>query len=326
MESPIPETMRAVVVHKAGGPEVLKLEERPIPQPKDGWSLVHIHARGLNHSEIFTRQGLSPSVKFPRILGIECAGEIVATTDSARLPVGQKVVSLMGEMGRAFDGSYADYALLPNNQLYPITTGLPWEALAAIPETFYTAYGSLLNLRLEPGQCVLVRGATSGVGVAFARLARAAVPAIHLVGSTRSANRESLLRDAGFDETVLDQGNVLQAEGTPFDRVLELIGPATMKDTCSHVQEGGIVCSTGQLGGQWCLDGFDPIEDLPPNGYLTSFYSGNVSEERLSSLFSFIEEKHVDATPAKVFTLDEMQEAHRSLESSHGFGKVIVTE
>lgn len=326
MKSPIPETMRAVVVHEAGGPEVLKLEERPLPQPKDGWSLVHIHARGLNHSEIFTRQGLSPSVKLPRILGIECAGKVVQTTDGARLPLGQKVISIMGEMGRAFDGSYADYVLLPNSQLYPIETGLPWETLAAIPETFYTAYGSLLNLHLEPGQRVLVRGAASGVGIAFARLAHAAVPDIHLVGSTRKKSRESILLGHGFDEAMLDRDGTLEAAGAPFDRAFELIGPATLKDTCSHVREGGIVCSTGQLGGRWYMDGFDPITDLPANGYLTSFYSGNVGEEKLRALFSFIEERKIEAAPEKTFPLDEMAEAHRFLESPHGFGKVVVTE
>lgn len=71
-------------------------------------------ARGRNHSEVFTRQGLSPSVCFPRILGIECAGEVAAATDAERLPVGRRVVSIMGEMGRDFDGSYAEYILLPN--------------------------------------------------------------------------------------------------------------------------------------------------------------------------------------------------------------------
>lgn len=124
MGNSIPKTMRAIVVRKAGGPEVLSLEQRPVPAVRPGWSLVRIRARGLNHSEVFTRQGLSPSVRFPHILGIECVGEVVATTDPARLPVGQKAVSIMGEMGRAFDGSYADFALLPNEQIHPIESDL----------------------------------------------------------------------------------------------------------------------------------------------------------------------------------------------------------
>ncbi|MGI6117317.1 MAG: alcohol dehydrogenase catalytic domain-containing protein [Bilifractor sp.] len=71
-------------------------------------------------SEIFTRKGLSPGVHFPRILGIECTGTIAVSSDERRLPPGQKVISIMGEMGRAFDGSYAEYVLLPNKQVYPV--------------------------------------------------------------------------------------------------------------------------------------------------------------------------------------------------------------
>jgi NADPH:quinone reductase-like Zn-dependent oxidoreductase len=103
-------------------------------------------------------------------LGIECTGEIAETTDPERLPHGQKVVSLMGEMGRAFDGSYAEYALVPNEQIYPVASDLLWEKLAAIPETGYTAYGSIQNLKVEDADHILVRGATSSVGIATARL------------------------------------------------------------------------------------------------------------------------------------------------------------
>ncbi|WP_414044489.1 alcohol dehydrogenase catalytic domain-containing protein [Macrococcus sp. EM39E] len=125
---------------------------------------------GINHSEIFTRQGLSPSVKFPRILGIECAGIIEETTDQENLPIGQKVISIMGEMGRDFDGSYAEYVLLHNEQIYAVETDLPWEILATILETYYTAYGSPLNLKVTQTDRILVRGATSGVGVTFLKL------------------------------------------------------------------------------------------------------------------------------------------------------------
>ena len=150
--------MKAIVIYEAGGPEKLVYTEVPVPEVKPGWSLVRIIGRGVNHSEIFTRDGQSPSVTFPRILGIECVGMIAESTDPARLPVGEKVISIMGEMGRAFDGGYAEYALLPNNQIYPVTTDLPWEILAALPETYYTAYGSMKNLRITEGSRILVRG------------------------------------------------------------------------------------------------------------------------------------------------------------------------
>ena len=112
--------MKAVVVYEPGGPEALVYTDVLRPMVKDGWSLVRVRGFGINHSEIFTRQGLSLSVTFPRILGIECVGTVEETTDAVRLPVGQRVVSLMGEMGGAFDGSYAEYILLPNAQIYPV--------------------------------------------------------------------------------------------------------------------------------------------------------------------------------------------------------------
>ena len=144
------------------------------------------------------------------------------------------------------------------------------------PETYYTAFESLRNLHVESGQSVMVRGATSGVGVAFARRVRAGFPGVHLAGSTRSAGHAELLHRAWFNDMVFDVDGRLELEGHPFDRVLELIVLATLKDSCGHVREGGVGCITGLLGDQWCIEGLDPIMDLPANGYLTSFYSGNV--------------------------------------------------
>lgn len=315
--------MKAIVIKEAGGPDKLQYTDVPTPKVKPGWSLVQIKGFGINHSEIFTRKGLSPTVHFPRILGIECVGIISQTTDPTNLPVGQKVISIMGEMGRAFDGSYAEYCLLPNNQIYPVQTNLDWATLATIPETYYTAYGSLLNLRIQPADKVLVRGASSGVGVAFTKLAHARFPHLSITGTSRHSDKFNQLVQSGYDQTVLDKDGQLQTT-TKFDKVLELIGPATTKDSFKHTVEGGIVCSTGQLGNQWYLGQFDPIEDLAPNAYLTSFNSANVNGDKLNQLLDFISKYKVDVHPTKVFSLKEVPEAHRYLESHNGFGKVIV--
>ena len=238
------------------------------------------------------------------------------------LPKGQKVISIMGEMGRDFDGGYEEYVLLPNEQICPVETDLPWEVLAAVPETYYTAFGSYQNLMIREGDRILVRGATSGVGIAFARLVKAAFPSICLTGSSRSADKAEALLGEGFDRAVIDKDGILQTE-EQYDKALELIGPATLKNTFAHIGEGGIVCSTGQLGGVWDLD-LEPIMELPANGYLTSFYSGNVSSDKLNRMLRFIEDHHVNAAPEKVFTLEQTSEAHRYLESSHSFGKTVV--
>ena len=117
-------TMRAAVCVRAGGPEVLEIRELRIPAVREGWSLVQVKGAGLNRSELRTRQGQSPNVTFPRVLGIECVGIVAASTDPL-VPDGTTVAAVMGEMGREFDGGYAEYALLPNSLLMPVTTTLP---------------------------------------------------------------------------------------------------------------------------------------------------------------------------------------------------------
>lgn len=315
--------MKAVVVYKPGGPEQLVYTDVPRPALKAGWSLVRVRAFGVNHSEIFTRQGLSPSVSFPRILGIECVGTVEETTDAVRLLAGQRVVSLMGEMGRAFDGGYAEYVLLPNEQIYPVQSELPWEILAAIPETYYTAFGSLKNLRIEDGYTVLVRGGASGVGIAFLRLMRAQFPHMYIVGSTRRAEQRTRMLAAGYSDVVIEEDGILRTDER-YDRILELVGPAVMKDSMKHLARGGILCNTGLLGGKWDLEGFEPIGDLAEDAYLTSFYSGNVREEHLSELFAYIRQYKVPVRPERVFTLSDTAEAHRWLEGRDGFGKAVV--
>ena len=314
--------MRAVVVSTPGGPEVLEVVERPKPVLKAGWTLVKIQGFGINHSEIFTRKGQSPSVKFPRVLGIECVG-LVEETTRPDLKIGQQIISIMGEMGRAFDGGYAEYTLLPNEQIYPIKTELDLESLIALPETYYTAFGSFLNLKIEEKDSVLVRGATSGVGIAFAKLLKGKFPKIHLAGTSRNLSKEQQLKAVGFDQVILDKYGVLHTK-EQFDKVLDLVGPSAILDTFSRTAEGGIICSCGLLGGQWTVPDFDPIEMLSRNLYLTTFASANVSQDKLQELVDFIERYHVDVGPEKVYKIDQIQEAHAYLEGSYSFGKVIV--
>lgn len=315
--------MKAIVIHEPGGPEKLIYEEVPTPEVKEGWSLVRVQGFGINHSEIFTRKGQSPSVKFPRILGIECVGVVEETTDEERLPAGTQVISIMGEMGREFDGGYAEYALLPNEQIHPVHTKLPVAEWAALPETYYTAFGSMKNLQIHENDRVLVRGATSGVGIAFLRLLKGKWKNIFVAGTSRSGEKKERLLAEGFDEVVIDADNVLRTE-EKYDRVFDLIGPAALRDTFARMKERAVVCCTGLLGGKWALDDFDPLEDLPVNGYVTSFHSGNVDGGRLQEMLDFVEKYRVDVAPEKVFSLTEVPDAHRYLESGGSFGKVVV--
>lgn len=198
--------MKAIVATAPGSPDVLQRVERPIPEPKPGWVLIRVKAFGINRSEMFTRQGHSPGVAFPRVLGIECVG-VVAAAPGNEVDVGQTVAAVMGEMGRAYDGSYAEYTLVPARQVIPLTTSLPWDILGAIPETFLTAWGSLFeSLAIEHGQTLLVRGGSSALGLAATTLAKAHGLTVAL--TTRNEAKRERLLDHGADHVLLDGGQL----------------------------------------------------------------------------------------------------------------------
>src|SRR3954452_9136019 len=162
------ETMREIVLDAPGPPGALTIRELPIPAPAPGWVLIEVKAFGLNRSELHTRQGLASGVTFPRVLGIEAAG-LVAQCPGGELPVGQQVVTMMGGMGRTFDGGYAEYTSVPARQVIAFASDLDWSTLGAVPEMLQTAYGSLtVGLDVHPGQSMLIRGGTSSVGMAAA--------------------------------------------------------------------------------------------------------------------------------------------------------------
>lgn len=315
--------MKAFVVSRPGGPEVLELKEIPRPELKQGWSLIKVKGFGVNRSEIFTRQGYSPGVTFPRILGIEAVGLIEQTTDEKRLPVGQTVVSLMGEMGRDFDGSYAEYVLVPNHQIYPIETRLGWARLAAVPETYYTAFLAMKNLQLRAEDTVLVRGGTSGLGLAFLQLVKAKYPEMTLAATTRTLSKRSQLKALGFTDIIEDRDGQLQTEQS-YSKILELVGPATIMDSLGHLQSFGIVSSVGQLGGKWFLEDFDPIMALQNHKYLSTAYSGLVDEGTVKELFAYIDYYKLDVKPAGIHRLEDLPDVHRRMDERDNLGKHVV--
>lgn len=317
--------MQAYVVEHPGGPEVLRLKEIPTPAVKPGWTRLKVLGFGINHSEIYTRKGESPSVKFPRVLGIEVVGEIDETSAPDTFELGQRVVSTMGEMGRAYDGSYAEYVLVPNAQIFPVKTTLSLRDLVAVPETYYTAYGIFKSLQLKETDSVLIRAATSGVGIADLRLIRAFDPHIQVTGTTRSEDKLNQLLTAGFDDVIIaPDSEKLPAGVGNFDKIIDLIGPLSVRDSLQHLNVFGIVSATGLLGNEWTVPDFDPIGDIPNNGYLTGFYSGDVSSTLMQELFDFIDQYDVQVAPAKVFNFNEVAQAHAYLSESGGLGKVIV--
>jgi NADPH:quinone reductase-like Zn-dependent oxidoreductase len=322
-------TMRAAVCVRAGGPEMLEVREVPVPAVRPGWSLVRVEGAGLNRSELRTRQGHSPSVRFPRVLGIECVGVVAASTDPA-IPEGTTVAAVMGEMGRAFDGGYAEYALLPNSLLMPVATTLPWEVLAALPETYLTARGSLDALGIEPGGRLLIRGGTSSVGLAAASIA--AGHGIETAATTRRPEKANSLTTAGVDHVLVDAGGSLAGSVHAVwpdgpDYVLDLVGASTAVDSMRLVRRGGTVCVSGSLNG-WSLPDFEPIAMIPSGTKLTAFHSdtlkGGAGTTVLQRIVHEVEAGAYRPNVDRVFGLADIVAAHRYMENNQATGKLVV--
>jgi NADPH:quinone reductase len=263
-----PATMRAVRLSAPGPVGNLRLTTLPLPPERDGWVRIRVEAFGLNRSELKLRLGVSVGVSFPRVPGIEAVGTIDAAPAGSGLAAGQKVVAMMGDMGRTYDGGYAEYTSVPLSQVIAVDTDLPWEVLGALPEMVQTAYGSLtIGLDLRPSQSLLIRGGTSSVGMAAAALA--AWRGATVLSTTRQADRLALLKQHGVDHPILDTGEVAPAVRELYpngvDAALDLVGTPTLPDTLRAVRVHGTACFGGSLSNQYTVRGLLP-ERVPAEG------------------------------------------------------------
>lgn len=316
--------MRALLIDKPTFAQDVRLTECDVPAVKSGWVLVKIRAFGLNFSEKFLRHEeiLADYIPKPIIPGIECVGEIFDASDSG-FTVGQKVVAMMGGMGRSFNGSYAEFALLPTDHVFAVETSLDWAELAALPEIYFTAWGSLFEcLHLKAGDNLLIRGATSAVGYAAIQLAKAV--GAKVTATTHRENKFHLLEEVGADEIILDDGKL--AGKISVTKALELVGAKVLRDTLRTVKPGAeaFVCNTGVLGGVVYLDKFSPIGEIPNGVYLTGFHSGNPTQKVIDEIFAFMNAHKLKPHLGQVFDFKNLREALAAQDGGKVNGKIVV--
>ncbi|MGP4014756.1 zinc-binding alcohol dehydrogenase family protein [Saccharopolyspora sp. 5N708] len=321
--------MRAIVIERFGGPECLVYKEIPEPEPTAGHVVIEVKAFGINHAEMHLRRG--EWAEAAEVSGIECVG-LVKSCPGGEFPVGAKVAALMGGLGRTINGSYAEYTRAPVSNVALIESDLPWAELAAIPETYATAWTCLFrNLEIEQGQSLVIRGATSSFGQAALNLAVNA--GARVIATTRNPKRFAMLRELGAERAELEGPELSQriAEAKQLDAVLDLVGNSTILDSLALLRRGGRACLAGWLGGLDPIADFNPLLQMASGVYLTffgSFVFGTpgfpLSDVPLQTIAEQVAAGRLKAKPSRVFGFEEVREAHRVMEANEARGKMVV--
>lgn len=329
-------TMKAIVISQFGGPESLLIQDLPKPLPKNGEVLIQIKAFGLNHAEMYMRQG--KWAEAAPVSGIECVG-VVSSCPGGEFAIGTPVAAVMGGLGRSRNGSYAEFTTAVVDNVVALgepkqRLGLSWAQAAAIPESYATAWTCLFrNLEIKQGQRLLIRGATSALGRAAINLAVQA--GVHVTATSRKEERFPLLEAAGAQETELESPDLaarLQNSGrAKFDAVYELVGNSTLLSSLELVRRGGRLCLAGFLGGLAPIPEFNPLAQMASGvhfSFFGSFVFGKpefaLSDVPLRDIVKMVAEGKFNAEPAKIWKFGEIQQAHAVMEASGVAGKMVV--
>jgi len=321
--------VKAVRIHEDGGPEVLRYEDAPDPVPGTGQVLIELRAASLNHLDIWIRRGL-PSVPKPRILGADGAGIVVSGDGFA---VGERVVINPGldhgdgritVIGEHTDGTHAELIAVPRSQVYSIPEGLGFEAAAAFPLVFETAYRMLVTKAgLQPGEWVLVWGI--GGGVATATLAIAKAVGAQVIVTSSSAEKLTRASELGADATLNhDADDVVAGVKEVTDGgahvVVDNVGEATWKRSLDSARPAGRVCVCGATSGP------NPPAQLHRIWWkqLTIFGSTMGSREDFEAVYDLMASGTIVPVVDEVFPLADAAAAHERLEAGEQLGKVIL--
>lgn len=321
--------VRAIVLEKFGGPDSLVYKDIPEPEPKAGHVVIQIKAFGINHAEMHMRRG--EWAEAAEVSGIECVG-IVKSCPGGEFPIGAKVAALMGGLGRTINGSYAEYTRAPVSNVALIQSDLSWAELAAIPETYTTAWTCLFrNLEIQKGQSLLIRGATSSFGLAAVSMA--VNVGARVIATTRNKDRFAKLEALGVERCEIEGSKMSDRlpETKKLDAVLDLVGNSTIVDSLNMLKRGGRACLAGWLGGLEPLRDFNPLLQMASGVYLTffgSFVFGTpgfpLSDVPLQDIARQVAEGKLQAKPSRIFKFEEIREAHRRMEANQANGKMVV--
>ncbi|HYX88565.1 MAG TPA: zinc-binding dehydrogenase [Gaiellaceae bacterium] len=317
--------MRAIRIHEDGGPEVLRYEDAPDPEPAPGEVLVRLRAASLNHLDLWIRKGL-PSVPKPRILGADGAGTREDTGEAVVINPGIERGEKILVVGEHIDGTHAELVAVPEANVYPIPERLSVEEAAAFPLVFETAYRLLVTkARLAEGEWVLIWGIGSGVGTAGLAIAKA-IGARALVTSS-SDEKLARARELGADAAVNHAtGDVLAAvmeatDGAGVEVVLEHVGQATWQTSLQAARANGRIAVCG------ATTGANPPAALHRIWWkqLTIYGSTMGTKEDFEGAYELVVSRRARPALDSVFALAEARAAHERLEAGEQFGKIVLT-
>jgi len=316
--------VKAIRIHEEGGPEVLRYEEVPEPEPGPDEVLVELRAASLNHLDVWIRKGL-PSVPKPRILGADGAGVIAGTGERVVINPGVPHPGGIHVIGEHCDGTHAELIAVPRAQVHPIPDGISFEQAAAFPLVFETAYRMLATrARLEPDEWVLVWGIGSGVGTAALAIAKAL--GARVIATSSSDAKLARARELGADATVNHDTDDVVASvreltgGAGAAIVVEHVGEATWARSLSAAGRGARVVVCG------ATTGANPPAALSRVWWkeLTIMGSTMGSPEDFAGAYDLVASGRALPVVDEVFPLEQAAAAHERLERGEQLGKIVL--
>ena len=321
--------MRVVEITKPGGPEVLRLAERPQPVPKPGEILIKVAAAGVNRPDVLQRMGLyAVPADASDLPGLEIAGEVVSTGKAFK--AGDKVCALV------HGGGYAEYCVVPEVQALPVPKGLSLTEAASLPETFFTVWSNVYDRAgLKPGESLLVQGGSSGIGVTAIQMAAATGNRVFATAGSdeKCAACVRLGASQAFNYKTQDWSNELRAAtgGKGVNVILDMVGGDYVpKELKCLADEGRLVFIAFLRGPKTELD---INEVMRRRLVLTGStlrprpveFKGYVAKNLREKIWPLIEAGKIKPEIFKVFPLAEAAEAHRLMETSQHIGKLVLT-